>query len=77
MYEYERMKKRQEYIHACKGLIRTFHKILSKRSKGGIIHAFFRWSVVSKENEEFEEAVKWYDNSLKKETFGYVDNLCE
>ena len=66
LYEYERMKKRQEYIHACKGLVRTFHKIILKRSKGGIIHAFFRWSVVSKENEEFEQAVQWYKRYLMR-----------
>ncbi len=66
LYEYERMKKRQEYIHACKGLVRTFHKIILKRSKGGIIHAFFRWRVVSKVNEGSEQAVQGYKRYLMR-----------
>ena len=66
MNEYNRMKKRQAYVHGAKGLVKTWHKLLSQRSKGGVIHAWFRWNLVNGEREEFQEAIKYYHQYLQR-----------
>jgi hypothetical protein len=66
MNEYGRMQKRQEYIHACKNLVRTWHRILGVRTKGGIIHAFHRWGIVNHEKEELRDAALHHAMALQR-----------